>query len=705
MNIKVIYTIGLSFCLISLIIFLVVLVNNPKEKINIYGITTGDIVSLTTPLLPATNTTYNTKIWSTNISTTPLNIAFPEQCIQNMYGNSVPNINKVSICISGGGSRSCIASVGYFRALNRMGYKNKAQYVSTTSGGSWFYGPYTFYEGKNGNVDDLLGQSSGLNSLGIPETSKLTLEQLLNDNKNNTKYFGTLLLTKGGLGFIFNSAITGNPNNSFSIATGKILLEPLGLNSEVPISLNILHANEMSLRNIFNGIPIYPLNNSPFWICNTNLMFDFNGQYPYCVVPMTPLYSGIPQTIIKNNNKIGGVVVETFSFGNSSSPATELEIANTNCLNSYIVNLNRISNMSIITLKDLIGASSIAYAIALYKPELFIGDTLGQYVPEDFKDLIPLYNIWGSKVPAITTSDSQCTVNLIKGGCNAPSGYDPNTCTKYGSKCYSNSAPQCKTSDDCKYSLFKFECVNNKTGSSLNCRTDGFFKCKCVSTQYPAQEPKPLNLQLARIGDGGYTDQLSIIPLVARGVKKIISFANLLPNTSTVFSSGTDMENYFELQQLFGVAPVEALNQGLAGGNTAQIFNSIDYKNKLMPALKTSVSNGGPCFARVTLDVISNPNNGVLGGYQVDILFLLLYPLSKRFYDSLTDQKIKDNITSSKIGGGLFNNFPIYKTFFQNASLGVIDLTLGQSNLLSTYTDWCLNQPEVKVHVNQLFSY
>ena len=56
-------------------------------------------------------------------------IPFPELDPYMNYGIKTPNINKTSIAISGGGTRSFSASIGYFRALQRMSLTNY-QYVS-----------------------------------------------------------------------------------------------------------------------------------------------------------------------------------------------------------------------------------------------------------------------------------------------------------------------------------------------------------------------------------------------------------------------------------------------------------------------------------------------------------------------------------------------------------------------------------------------
>jgi hypothetical protein len=51
----------------------------------------------------------------------------------------------------------------------------------------------------------------------------------------------------------------------------------------------------------------------------------------------------------------------------------------------------------------------------------------------------------------------------------------------------------------------------------------------------------------------------------------------------------------------------------------------------------------------------------------------------------------------------MFNNFPNFKGVMQNAGTDILSYTLSQVNLLSTYTDWCLNQEPLKSHVKEMF--
>lgn len=692
---KVIAIIVVIASLISITILTIYPINN-KNNIITNKPELNPIVGITTP-------SYNAKIWSTIISPERSKIIFPELCPSSMYGSPIPNINKVSIAISGGGSRSFVCTMGYFRALNRMGYKNKAQYVSSVSGGSWFYGLYSCCQSNPKFTDSLLlGSSNGLNSNGLPNPSLITLENLKSNNKRNSLYFGYIFENKDLIEYIIQALVFPSIkiDQAWNYAIGKLILEPYNLNSDGPLALNAEHAKDLLSRNIFNGAPIILPPGIPFWICNTTLMLNYVNQYPYITVPMTPLYSGIPQLIVQNNNKIGGNLVETFAFGNSKPPLTDINftLASDNCLNSYNAKLQRISVPR--TLKDLIGTSSTVYASVLYD-QRSISSILDTLLPDSSIELIPSYNIWGSSQLSLTTSDSQCTSDLINGGCKVPNGYDSKSCSRINAKCYSNTATQCNSNSQCSWQFSKGECANtNSNNSDLNCRSNASFfnpiGCKCITgTSYIQTNTQNLYNQSAKLSDGGFSDNTGVISLLSREVKHIISFQN--------GTSLSDFSDNCDLKALFGLAKTNCYVEGQLSMNTIQVFKTTDFNNIFSQFQKT-FNSGGPTFARANLEVLPNLNNGIVGKYTVDILFVILLPSSK-FVNSLP-LEVKNQITNtSSLSRGDFNNFPNYATFFPNLNMGGISLTLSQTNLLSTYTDWCLNQPELKTHIDQLFGY
>jgi len=93
-----------------------------------------------------------------------------------------------------------------------------------------------------------------------------------------------------------------------------------------------------------------------------------------------------------------------------------------------------------------------------------------------------------------TTSDSQCKYNGtfwnmitgIGGTCDVPAGYNKKSCSLIGNDCYSNTAPQCKRSDDCYFNFWEYRCMNkDPSKGSLNCKSNKKswypFDCECAT--------------------------------------------------------------------------------------------------------------------------------------------------------------------------------------------------------------------------------
>ena len=104
-----------------------------------------------------------------------------------------------------------------------------------------------------------------------------------------------------------------------------------------------------------------------------------------------------------------------------------------------------------------------------------------------------------------TTSDSQCKYNgtfwnMITGtggSCDVPPGYNKNTCTLIGDTCYSNTAPQCKSSDECYFDWWEYRCANkDPSKGSLGCKRKNSWwpDCECTTINpniHPINFPSP----------------------------------------------------------------------------------------------------------------------------------------------------------------------------------------------------------------------
>jgi hypothetical protein len=669
-------------------------------------IITPTIINPITTFIPKTSMEVN--IWPTIVRTVPFNISFPEQCknTAELFNFKIPDINKVSIAISGGGPRTFTCMIGYFRALNRMGYKNKAQYSSTVSGGSWFYGLHSYCQSNPSFTDEvLLGSSCGLNIDSIPEPENLTMNSL-NITNNYNLFFGKRLVDESMVSNMISALRDPNiPTDMvWNYVIGKMFLEPYGLNQEVPIALNSKHKDNLISRNIFSkDIPALTLpDNLPFWLCNTTLLFNYASEYPSIVTSMTPLYSGITQPITMNNITIGGIVVDNAVFGNIDPPANQkLSLNNNRCDMVY----NIYNKTKLRTLRDMIGSSSTFYATLLYNAEN-ISPVLSALLPSSSVNLIPGYKIWGNFSPLGTISDAQCDYKFSTGKCVVPNGYDAKSCARFGLECYSISAPQCTSDNQCGFLYSKGQCRSRTDAiSSWNCKSNRSLwnptacKCNTKQTKYTQLTTQNLSSQQSRMSDGVFADNTGIVALVARGVRRIIAFVNTVIPIPTYSPELCEIDT----RPLFGIPNNEDCTKPFLGTPFSQVFKSSDYE-KVVNQFKTNFNNGGPVFARELLDVLPNSLNGVVGGYKVDLLIVLLQTSSK-FINNLPEE-IRSEITYDVpvYSRKSFNNFPYFGTSFQNITGGPIQYSLKQVNLLSTYTDWYLNQEPLKSHVQKMFS-
>ena len=84
------------------------------------------------------------KAWKGTVNY-PIPNDYPEMALDEIKSKS-----NVAIGLSGGGSRSFAASIGYLAALTELGVMDKVRYVGGISGGSWATTVYTYAQ----NVSD-----------------------------------------------------------------------------------------------------------------------------------------------------------------------------------------------------------------------------------------------------------------------------------------------------------------------------------------------------------------------------------------------------------------------------------------------------------------------------------------------------------------------------------------------------------------------
>lgn len=184
--------------------------------------------------------------------------------------------------------------------------------------------------------------------------------------------------------------------------------------------------------------------------------------------------------------------------------------------------------------------------------------------------------------------------------------------------------------------------------------------------------------------DGGGLENLGIMPLLKRGVKKIIVFSNCeTPLTGTDEKTKPPQITdsipalFYPLKNNYGQKDFD---------NNIVFANQIDKYNKLVKSLLEKINAGEPPIHIDKYNVTQQDFYDIKGGYEVKIMWVYNSPCSQ-WYKNLQTQ-VKDFMDDKK---NRLTNFPNYKTFEQNPPQ-IIDLTPEQVNLLAHLSAWIINE-------------
>ncbi|MCG8689434.1 MAG: patatin-like phospholipase family protein [Desulfobacterales bacterium] len=168
---------------------------------------------------------------------------------------------------------------------------------------------------------------------------------------------------------------------------------------------------------------------------------------------------------------------------------------------------------------------------------------------------------------------------------------------------------------------------------------------------------KALKAKEYEFGDGGNIENLGIMPLLKRGVKKIVVFVNtkkkLKKNDLNVINGA--------VKDLF----------------TPNHVNHIFPENELkilIKALNQRLNNDESVTHRATYSLIKNSHYGLSAGQNIEILWV--YNERFKSWENDLPESVKN-----RIGHGDLANYPHFSTFFENFS--PIDLKPIQASLLS----------------------
>ncbi|UYN97469.1 MAG: hypothetical protein KIT25_11230 [Enhydrobacter sp.] len=261
---------------------------------------------------------------------------------------------------------------------------------------------------------------------------------------------------------------------------------------------------------------------------------------------------------------------------------------------------------------------------------------------------------------------------------------------------------------------------------------------------------KPVTIERP-FGDGGYVDSFGIIPLLKRGVRKIIVFANTETpiKVAPAAPGGLALDSTFHV--LFGVpAPggltatdPQALLSGVSrlGEESGQVFRAADFEPTARdlritaelaatptlrgrPAPQGRLTENdlrsfvfpagadsrefigkiaGVAYCRRTYDVLENRFYGIRGGYRVEILWV--YSTPSKAWQAELHPRARDILERAESDPKApLSRFPHLGTFMTGsadgririrdvgAHLEPIDLEPVHFNLMSNYAQWALTR-------------
>ncbi len=176
-------------------------------------------------------------------------------------------------------------------------------------------------------------------------------------------------------------------------------------------------------------------------------------------------------------------------------------------------------------------------------------------------------------------------------------------------------------------------------------------------------------------GDGGFTDNFGLMPLLARGVKNIIVFANV----NGEFGQNDDLASYFEAVPNPGATGNKSLNTvfKLAGYNAMKKQFLAD-KLAGRPLVYCNADAGGSGWS-----VLPNAIYEVKPYDGLHICWVYIHA-ADAWSKQITDTRLQ-----AQLAGKDFSTFPWYDTFKQ------LKLDTPHVNLLADLTSWVLTDAQV----------
>lgn len=205
--------------------------------------------------------------------------------------------------------------------------------------------------------------------------------------------------------------------------------------------------------------------------------------------------------------------------------------------------------------------------------------------------------------------------------------------------------------------------------------------------------------EMHAFGDGGSLDNLGVIALLLRGVRRLVVFINTERRLGVDYDPSNPDENPPSIHVLdgglspyFGILPADR-SQPPTPNN--QVFRKQDFA-RVVRALQQTKSGGDPeeIITVTKLEVQDNDWWGVQGGWEAEICWVYLDRVAQ--WESELEGEIRGLVEAANLAGpkekAPFWGFPNYKTMFQGGKLQIIAMSPSEANLLADFTAWTATQ-------------
>ena len=188
-------------------------------------------------------------------------------------------------------------------------------------------------------------------------------------------------------------------------------------------------------------------------------------------------------------------------------------------------------------------------------------------------------------------------------------------------------------------------------------------------------------------GDGGHLENLGVMPLLARGVERMIVFVN----TKTKFEPEAARDPYASsLEPLFRPVKDKDNRDGNAEFTSNKVFEDDHKFDALIEGLAARKANGQTLIHCDTYTVLPNSHYQIKGGHEVKVCWI--YNDAVRNWSDSLNASLRDLVAR-------LDRFPHYKTFFQNPPK-IIDLSVNEVNALAHLSCWNVMSSETTIRMH-----